>query len=92
VYYISFSVGVSFGQEVFGYQLDQTMSHRGHYATITIMFLSWFILFVQEIRQLMYNIPAYMNFYNLIDWTALIMPIASFILLLTNGKFIVSYY
>jgi hypothetical protein len=92
VYYISFSVGVSFGQEVFGYQLGQTMSHRGHYATITIMFLSWFILFVQEIRQFMYNIPAYMNFYNLIDWTALVMPIASFGLLLTNGKYIVSYH
>jgi hypothetical protein len=92
VYYISFSVGVAFAKEVFGYHLGDSLSHPGHYATITIMFLSWFILFVQEIRQFIYNIAAYIDLYNFVDWSALIMPIASFGLLLTNGKYIVSYY
>jgi hypothetical protein len=92
IFYISFSVGVSFAEEVFDYHPGKNMSHIGQFITIIIMFISWLLLVFQEVRQFMYNIPAYMSFYNFIDWIALLMPISSFILLLVNGRYIVSHY
>jgi hypothetical protein len=90
IFYISFSVGVAFPDEVFGYNPGEPISQLGHLVTIAIMLMTWFLLIVQEIRQFSNNIAAYMSFYNLIDWAALIMSIYSFILLRTNANYIVS--
>ncbi|KAI8887137.1 hypothetical protein K501DRAFT_307808 [Backusella circina FSU 941] len=86
IYYISYSTGVSFSQELYGYKPGDVPTHPGHYASIVLMFVSAFILLLQEFRQFRVRKLEYItSFYNLIDLAAFALPIAAFGLLLTGS-------
>jgi hypothetical protein len=97
LYYICFSVGVSFAREVFKYQ-DVTESltiNVGHMVCICLFFLIAFILAVQEVRQL-WKLQNWINYfksvYNWMDIAALALPVTTFILLITNHDAFVSIF
>jgi hypothetical protein len=92
IYYVSYSTGVSFAQELYGYTPGDAPSHPGHYVSIVLMFLSAFILLAQELRQFMVRKLEYVtSFYNWIDLAAFALPIAAFGMLLTGNELLVSF-
>lgn len=93
IYYISFSVGVSFAREVFHYELGAPVTSHGQIGCFVLMFLSVTFLMYQEFRQFIksYNKIGYIaSLYNWIDWLAFSLPLASFALLLKGGTNFVS--
>ncbi|KAF1800675.1 hypothetical protein FB192DRAFT_1120338 [Mucor lusitanicus] len=88
-YYISYSVGVSFPREVFGYELGTPITNNsGHLACIILMFISGGVLFLQEVHQLLksHSKSAYLaSLYNIIDIAAFIFPAVTFWQILTNA-------
>jgi hypothetical protein len=92
IYYVSYSTGVSFAQELYGYTPGDAPSHPGQYVSIVLMFLSACILLVQELRQFLVRKWEYLtSFYNWIDLAAFTLPIAAFCLLLTGNELLVSF-
>lgn len=87
VFYVSYSTGVSFPEELFGYTPGTKMTHPSHYVAVVIMFISGFILLVQEYRQFTLNrLEYFRSFYNYVDLAAFVLPVATFILLLTRDS------
>lgn len=87
-YYICYSIGISFSNEVFGYEPGATLSNGGQIVCITITLLSSLLLVVQEFRQFWkaYDKVLYaQSFYNWFDWTTYALSTASLALLLTGG-------
>lgn len=81
-YYISYSVGVLYPREVFGYALGTVITNnKGHLACITLMFLSGGILLIQEIHQFIkcHSKFAYLiSPYNVLDILAFVLPVVNF--------------
>ncbi|GAN11046.1 hypothetical protein MAM1_0457d10599 [Mucor ambiguus] len=89
VYYVSFSVGVLFADQVFDYTIGTTIAGNAkHILTIALMLVSCGILWYQEVRQFFkmgLNCWKYFfSFYNYVDLVALIFPIINLWQMLTN--------
>ncbi|KAL9557249.1 hypothetical protein MBANPS3_001480 [Mucor bainieri] len=87
-YYISYSIGVSFPREVFGYELGTPISNNsGHLACVILMFISGGVLLIQEVHQLLksHSKSAYLvSLYNIIDIAAFVFPAVTFWQVATN--------
>ncbi|KAI8875468.1 hypothetical protein K501DRAFT_280340 [Backusella circina FSU 941] len=85
VYYASYSTGVSFPEELFGYTPGTPLTHPSHFVAIVIMFISGVALLIQEYRQYTLNrLEYFRSFYNYVDVAAFTLPVATFILLRTR--------
>lgn len=86
-FYISYTAGVSFSREVFGYTLGSPLTDHGQIACICLMFISAFILVVQEFHQF-FRVIGKINYllspYNWVDVTAIVLPIVMFSSMLAN--------
>ncbi|KAL9539788.1 hypothetical protein PS6_011050 [Mucor atramentarius] len=87
-YYVSYSVGVLFPREVFGYVLGTAITNnRGHLACIILMFVSGGLLLIQEIHQFIkyHSKLAYLiSPYNVLDIAAFVLPVINFWQITTN--------
>lgn len=94
-YYISYSVGVTFSREVFGYELGTPISNNdGHLACIIIMFFTGGILLLQELHQFIksHSKPAYLvSLYNIIDIAAFVLPVITFWQISNDVSHLVSF-
>lgn len=89
IFYISFMVGVSFSASVFGYQPGSNITNSKQIACISLCFFSNTVLIFQELRQMRrsFDKRAYFtSVYNLVDWATFLLPIATFITLLTGAS------
>lgn len=89
VYYVSFSVGVLFAHEVFGYTIGTTLaSNPEHLLAIVLMLASCGVLWFQEVRQF-FKMRAtcwkyVLSFYNCLDLVALALPTINLWQMLTD--------
>ncbi|KAI8883517.1 hypothetical protein K501DRAFT_333305 [Backusella circina FSU 941] len=86
IYYISYTIAVTFPEEIYAYQPGNVPTHPGHYISIVLMFASSVTLLLQEFRQFRLTKLEYItSFYNWIDLAAFVLPITTFCLLLTGN-------
>ncbi|KAL0135109.1 hypothetical protein V8B55DRAFT_1553845 [Mucor lusitanicus] len=89
VYYVSFSVGVLFANEVFDYTIGTTIvGNVKHTLTVTLMLVSCGLLWLQETRQFFKMgfacLKYFLSFYNWVDLIALTLPIVNLWQMLTD--------
>lgn len=95
VYYVSFSVGVLFANEVFDYTIGTTIvGNVKHTLTVTLMLVSCGLLWLQETRQFFKMgfacLKYFLSFYNWVDLIALTLPIVNLWQMLTDRPGLVS--
>ncbi|KAI8976472.1 hypothetical protein BDB01DRAFT_853115 [Pilobolus umbonatus] len=88
MYYSSFIAAVSFPKELYGYEPGTTITHPQHLAATVLLFVSFGIILIQELRQfMMFSKKEYFaSFYNYIDLASYSLTITSFVQLLYNKE------
>jgi hypothetical protein len=91
LFYIFYSISVSFPEEVFGYTPGSPIQHTGHIVCLVFTFVTWNIFWLQEAKQMLDLGRKYWeSWYNYIDLLASILPWVTFILLRLNTPHLVS--
>jgi hypothetical protein len=91
MYFILYSAGISFPEEIFGYIPGTVIDHNGHKFCIIMTVLVGAFLFIQEIIEAVaYKASYFKSVYNYIDIATFVLPIVTYILLRTNGTYLVS--
>lgn len=93
LYYITYSVGVSFAGPAFGYVLGSPITDKGHLACIILQFICAGIMLFQELHQLK-RVDGYINYvlspYNWVDLAAIVLPTLMFVAMYENHDYFVS--
>jgi hypothetical protein len=93
IYYIFYTVAISFPEEIFGYNPGSPIQHHGHLVCLIVVLLTWTLFLIEEVKQMIDPKQKYWESpYNYIDLLALLFPLITFILLITIGPHLVSTY
>jgi hypothetical protein len=93
VYYIFYTVAISFPEEIFDYNPGSSIQRHSHLVCLAIVLLTWILFLLEEMKQIIILKWKYWkSAYNYIDLLALIFPLVTFILLITDGPHLVSIY
>lgn len=93
LFYITYSVGVSFAEKSFGYVLGSPITDKGQLACICLMFISAFVLLFQEGHQFKRargKINYILSPYNWVDLAAIVLPTIMFVAMIENHAYFVS--
>jgi hypothetical protein len=91
LFYIFYTVAISFPEEIFGYTPGSPIQHTGHLVCLVITLLLWILFLLQEMKQMVALKRKYWkSLYNYIDLLAGIFPLVTFILLVTDSPHLVS--
>jgi hypothetical protein len=91
VYYVFYSLGISFPEEFFGYVPGTPIRKTGHLGCIAMMVTAGTFLFFQETVQMRaWGFSYFKSIFNYIDLAAFILPLTTLALLVTNGTYLVS--
>ncbi|KAI8880959.1 hypothetical protein K501DRAFT_335048 [Backusella circina FSU 941] len=86
LFYMLYTVSVSFPEEIFGYTPGSTIQHRDHLVCLIITALTWILFVTQEVKQIIALKWEYWKSpYNYVDLLAAIFPLVSLILMLTDA-------
>lgn len=93
LFYICYTVAISFPEEIFGYTPGSPIRHPGHLVCLAVAFVMWILCLFQEVRQMMaLKWEYWRSLYNYIDLFAAIFPLITFCLLVTDSSQLVSVY
>jgi hypothetical protein len=91
LFYIFYTVSISFSEEIFNYKPGVPIRNPSHLICLAITFLTWILFLLQEIRQMVtLKWNYWKSTYNYIDLLAATLPLVTFILLITNDPYLVS--
>jgi hypothetical protein len=91
LFYILYTISVSFPEEVFGYTPGSPIQHTGHIICLAFTCITWSTFWLQEAKQMLELKREYWkSLYNYIDLLATFLPLVSFILLRLNTPHLVS--
>ncbi|KAI8880984.1 hypothetical protein K501DRAFT_335006 [Backusella circina FSU 941] len=86
LFYIFYTVSISFPEEIFSYIPGSPIQDPGHLVCLVIAFLTWILLSLQEAKQMITLQWEYWKSpYNYVDILACIFPLVSSILLFIDG-------
>ncbi|KAI8875788.1 hypothetical protein K501DRAFT_338494 [Backusella circina FSU 941] len=89
VYYVFYTLGVSFPEEVFGYVPGTPIHNSKHLVCIAMMVWTGTFLFFQEMVQIKaWRFAYFQSVFNYIDLAAFILPLTTLALIISDGKYL----